>query len=107
MTDHVRKIEPAEISTRLVCLRESIGLSQQQMAAACAVTPRAYRAWERGDRKWHRSRFLDKVCTASGVSGSWLLTGSYHFEPPSVMPLARDGLPLPKGRRMHVSDPGE
>jgi len=90
-----------------MALREWVGLTERQMAAACAVTPRTYRAWERGQRKWSRGDFLAKVRTVTGVSGAWLLTGSFSREPSSAVPLAADALPLPRHRRMVVSDPGE
>jgi|SRR5215469_15629864 len=107
-TNRVRKIDPATVSARLVCLREWLGLTQQQMAGMLRMPPRTYRTWEcPGRRLWHGGGFLEKLVTATGVSGAWVLTGSYHLEPPSPAPLAADGLPLPRSAGIRITDPGE
>ena len=68
------------------------------------MTVRAYREWERpGSRKWRDGDLSVRVSGATNVSIDWLWTGGYSDGPPSDVPLAIGGAPMPPAPRA-VSD---
>jgi len=88
----------AEISARLVVLREWLGLSQDEMAGRLGMPVRVYREWERPGRRQWRSLMqppASRISAVTGVSLHWLCCGEYPDQPPSDVPLAIGGEPLP------------
>ena len=83
-----------EMSTRLVLLRQWLGLSQAEMAARVGMTVRAYREYERGHRKWKDLSFTIRVSATTNVAIDWLRFGDWWGEPPSRAPIAVDGAPM-------------
>jgi len=88
----------AGMSGRLVVLREHLGLSREEMAERLGISPIAYAALEKPDaRAWRRRGvfFLVKLHRATGVSTDWICYGGPWDGPPSPVPLALGGSPLP------------
>ena len=83
-----------EMGTRLVFLRQRLGLSPAEMATKLGMTARAYRAYERGHPKWKDSSFTMRVSAATNVSTDWLWVGGRWGGPRSRVPLTVAGTPM-------------
>jgi len=60
---------------RLRILRHHLGLSVEEIAGRCRVSPATWSTWERGSRPRDLAEVVARVAAVTGVSRDWLMWG--------------------------------
>ena len=99
-----------QVHLRLKVLRLHLGLSEQEMADLCGVTPSSYRYTEAGKRSRGWWPILTALAHKTSVSCDWLLSGEnpMRFVRPVAprndrRPLNTSGNPMPPRLRVASS----
>ena len=102
-----------EMAGRLVQLRQRLGYTPAEMAAALNLSTRSYLPYERNQRKqrgWMRMTYrivdaMDAGALPDNLSLNWLIMGRLRpWGPPADRPLQLDGRPLPPPMRVVGSE---
>jgi hypothetical protein len=73
-----------EVGERLRLVRDRLGLSEPEAAAAMLITLRTYRKWERGERHGNNTNGVLASCRKHGMTLDWLFAGD--GDPPRWRP---------------------
>lgn len=82
-TNNVDLMLRSDIGVRLARIRESLNLSQAELAEQIGISSRSYQNYEQGKREFPTS-LVYQLCSSLGVNSHWLLTGRggrIYFEP--------------------------
>ncbi len=82
-TNNVASMLRSDIGVRLAHIRETLALSQAELAEKIGVSARSYQNYEQGKREFPTS-LVYELCSSLGVNSHWLLTGKggrIYFEP--------------------------
>jgi transcriptional regulator with XRE-family HTH domain len=67
---------PADtFALRLRILRHQLGVSVEEIAGRCRVSPATWSNWERGSRPRDLAQVVARVAAETGVSRDWLMWG--------------------------------
>lgn len=68
-------MDAMSLAIRMKEAREAAGLTQQQLADACGLSPQSVSAWERGRAESLLAEHLFKIADKLQVNPRWLATG--------------------------------
>lgn len=69
---------------RLLLLRTSLGLTQQEIARKCGIHPATWNTWEHGSSPREQGEVAKKIADATGVAKEWLLWGQLVLLTPII-----------------------
>jgi transcriptional regulator with XRE-family HTH domain len=96
---------PAAIGERLRKVRESLSLTQTEMASRAGVSPRTWQSWERAE--YYPTAEALRFLAEQGTDVNWVLTGNMTPPAPSASQDAAPSSLVVSAKERGRVDPGE